>query len=73
MMSVSIYIEAKSLFDGPQWCGKTTLLRSVLKMIPHSGKVTLMGADTDNLQFAEIIQEIAYLPQNLMIYSLQNR
>ncbi|MFY9157878.1 MAG: ABC transporter ATP-binding protein [Brevefilum fermentans] len=49
---------------GPNGAGKTTLLRSVLKMIPHSGKVTLMGADTDNLQFAEIIQEIAYLPQN---------
>ncbi|NLN70939.1 MAG: ATP-binding cassette domain-containing protein [Chloroflexi bacterium] len=49
---------------GPNGGGKTTLLRSVLKMIPCSGRVELNGINAENLRFSEIIQEIAYLPQN---------
>lgn len=49
---------------GPNGAGKTTLLRSILKMIPSSGKVTLNNVAVENLDFSEIIQQIAYLPQN---------
>jgi energy-coupling factor transport system ATP-binding protein len=49
---------------GPKGAGKTTLLRSILKMIPSKGKITLSGEDLENLNFSEIIQQIAYLPQN---------
>jgi energy-coupling factor transport system ATP-binding protein len=49
---------------GPNGAGKTTFLRSILKMIPSSGKILLSGMDVEKLSFAEIIQEIAYLPQN---------
>ncbi|MFU8827515.1 MAG: energy-coupling factor ABC transporter ATP-binding protein, partial [Brevefilum sp.] len=49
---------------GPNGAGKTTLLRSILKMVPSSGKITLGGVDISMMQFAEVIQNIAYLPQN---------
>ncbi len=49
---------------GPNGAGKTTLLRSILKMVPCSGKITLSGVDVSKMQFAEVIQNIAYLPQN---------
>lgn len=49
---------------GPNGAGKTTLLRSILKMIPSKGKITLSCEDLENLNFSEIIQQIAYLPQN---------
>jgi energy-coupling factor transport system ATP-binding protein len=49
---------------GPNGAGKTTLLRSLLKIIPSSGKISLGGQYLDDLSFPEIIQKIAYLPQN---------
>jgi energy-coupling factor transport system ATP-binding protein len=49
---------------GLNGAGKTTLLRSILKMIPSSGKITMGGFDVDTMNFSEIIQHVAYLPQN---------
>ncbi len=49
---------------GPNGAGKTTLLRALLKIIPSSGKIMLQGQALDDLNFGEIIQTIAYLPQN---------
>jgi len=49
---------------GPNGSGKTTFLRSVLKLIPSSGEIYLNGVDIQNLHFSEVIQNIAYLPQN---------
>jgi energy-coupling factor transport system ATP-binding protein len=49
---------------GPNGSGKTTFLRSVLKLIPSSGDIFLNGVAIKNLHFSEVIQNIAYLPQN---------
>lgn len=49
---------------GLNGAGKTTLLRSILKIIPSSGEIFLRGKEIKELKFSEIIQEIAYLPQN---------
>jgi energy-coupling factor transport system ATP-binding protein len=49
---------------GPNGAGKTTLLRSILRMIPSTGNIFLDGADTEGLRLPELIEKIAYLPQN---------
>ena len=49
---------------GLNGAGKTTLLRSILKLIPSTGTAILTGVDMNNMHFSDIIQKIAYLPQN---------
>ena len=49
---------------GPNGAGKTTVLRSILQMIPSSGNVIYRDVHLENMGFSEIIQHIAYLPQN---------
>lgn len=49
---------------GPNGSGKTTLLRSILQLIPSSGQILLDGKDINQRNLSEIIQHIAYLPQN---------
>lgn len=49
---------------GPNGSGKTTLLRSILGLIPSSGNIFINGNNIQDFHFSEIIQNIAYLPQN---------
>lgn len=49
---------------GPNGAGKTTLLRSIIQMIPSSGKIIYGDVHLEEMGFSEIIQHIAYLPQN---------
>jgi len=49
---------------GPNGAGKTTLLRSILGLIPSGGEKSLFGKDINQIKLSEIIQSIAYLPQN---------
>lgn len=49
---------------GPNGAGKTTLLRSVLGLIPSSGQILLNGMDIKMMDFHNIIEHVAYLPQN---------
>ena len=49
---------------GPNGSGKTTLLRSILGLIPSTGELFLNKNNITNYHFSEVIQNIAYLPQN---------
>lgn len=49
---------------GPNGAGKTTLLRSILNLVPSDGQIRLKGQKTHTMDITEIIQHIAYLPQN---------
>lgn len=49
---------------GPNGAGKTTLLRSILGLISSEGIKCLFGQNMKELDLAEVIQHIAYLPQN---------
>lgn len=49
---------------GPKGSGKTTLLRSILGLIPSSGERQINNTSLESIPLSDIIQHIAYLPQN---------
>jgi iron complex transport system ATP-binding protein len=48
---------------GPNGAGKTTLLRSIVQLVPHSGRTLVDGNDTATLSRRELARLIAYVPQ----------
>ena len=54
-----------SVLMGPNGCGKSTTLRSLVRMVPEmSGVLTLDGQDLGTLTPQELACRIAYLPQS---------
>jgi len=54
-----------SVLMGPNGCGKSTTLRSLVRMVPEmSGSLTLDGQDLGALAPQELARRIAYLPQS---------
>ena len=54
-----------SVIMGPNGCGKSTTLRSLVHMVPEmTGAVTLDGQDLGALTPQELARRIAYLPQS---------
>ena len=52
-------------FIGPNGCGKSTTLRSMLRLVPHSsGTIELNGTPLSALSPQELAKNIAYLPQS---------
>lgn len=49
---------------GPNGAGKTTLLRALFGLIPSEGEIHLLGQRIGQGSLGEIIQHVAYLPQN---------
>lgn len=48
---------------GANGCGKTTLLKCICGILPHSGKCTLLGEKTEGLSAKRIAQKCSYIPQ----------
>lgn len=49
---------------GANSAGKTTLLRSILGLIPSQGQILLFDKDMRQMGLSAVIQHIGYLPQN---------
>ncbi len=55
---------------GASGCGKTTLIRILLRLLHnYSGEITLFGKDLRNITREEIAEKIAYVPQKTYIFS----
>jgi iron complex transport system ATP-binding protein len=53
---------------GPNGCGKTTLLKSIVRLIPYRGSVTLDGRETTSFSRKDLAQKIALMGQTAEIY-----
>jgi len=49
---------------GPNGAGKTTLLRSIVGLVPKFGQIFLNGEEIETMDLSQIVNQIAYLPQN---------
>ncbi|MBI2597068.1 ABC transporter ATP-binding protein [Candidatus Daviesbacteria bacterium] len=55
---------------GASGCGKTTLIRILLRLLHnYSGEVYLFGRDLNGISREEIAEKIAYVPQKTYIFS----
>lgn len=48
---------------GPNGCGKTTLLKSIVNLLDYEGTCTLQGNDLKNMNVRKLAGEISYIPQ----------
>jgi iron complex transport system ATP-binding protein len=54
-----------SVLMGPNGCGKSTTLRSLIRLVPEtSGDIRLDGRDLAELSQRELARRVAYLPQS---------
>ena len=63
-INLDIYPGEILIILGPNAAGKTTLLRSLLGLIPSTGQRKLNGKDMHTLKLSNLVETIAYLPQN---------
>jgi len=53
---------------GPNGCGKTTLLKSLVRLLDYRGSVTIDGCDLSSFSRKELAKKIALLSQTAQIY-----
>ncbi|MFI1212825.1 ABC transporter ATP-binding protein [Streptomyces sp. NPDC020802] len=63
-LSVAIPDESFTVIVGPNACGKSTLLRSLSRLLkPSAGQVVLDGADINSYRTKEVARRVGLLPQ----------
>ncbi|WP_199840297.1 ABC transporter ATP-binding protein, partial [Streptomyces sp. AS58] len=63
-LSVAIPDESFTVIVGPNACGKSTLLRSLSRLLkPSAGQVVLDGADINSFKTKEVARQVGLLPQ----------
>ncbi|MDD9934975.1 MAG: ABC transporter ATP-binding protein [Myxococcales bacterium] len=62
---VSLEVAAGSITAilGPNGAGKSTLLRAAAGLLPYSGRVELLGHDSETLEARERARQLAFVPQ----------
>ena len=53
---------------GPNGCGKTTLLKTISRLIQYRGKITFESVDITSLSRKELAKKIALLGQSVQVY-----
>lgn len=72
LFDVDVDIEEQEVVGifGRNGMGKTTLLRSIVNQVEHTGTITFSGDDISELQSYEIVRRgIAYIPEERDIYA----
>ncbi len=64
--NITLSIQAGEVLTilGPNGAGKTTLLRAMMTLIPAEGKMRLRSQNMKEMKLADLIDTIAFLPQN---------
>lgn len=53
---------------GPNGCGKTTLIKAISGIIPHTGTIKIKGLDINNMKRSDLARKIALMSQISTIY-----
>ena len=53
---------------GPNGCGKTTLIKAISGIIPHTGIIKIGGTDINNMKREQVAKKIAVMSQISTIY-----
>jgi len=78
-LNVSIPTGEFTVIVGPNACGKSTLLRSLARVLPAQGTVLLQGEDIHSMGTKEIARIMGLLPQSptapdgIVVYDLISR
>ncbi|MCL2704239.1 MAG: ABC transporter ATP-binding protein [Defluviitaleaceae bacterium] len=67
-ITVDINKNENLLIIGPNGCGKTTLLKTVAKLLAFSGEIEINGKDIRKMKQKEIARKVAMLSQTAGIY-----
>lgn len=68
--NISFELEPHTLtaLIGPNGCGKTTLLKSIVNLLPYQGKCMLQGEVLKEFTVRKLAQRISYIPQRSGIH-----
>ena len=72
LFDVTLSVEPEEVVGlfGRNGMGKTTLLRSIVNQVRHTGTVTFEGEDVSGLRSFEIIRRgVAYVPEDRAVYA----
>ena len=67
-ISLQVKSNENLLIIGPNGCGKTTLLKTIVKLLPFRGEMNIYGKPVRKMKHREISSKIAMLSQSPGIY-----
>jgi iron complex transport system ATP-binding protein len=70
LKNISLSVQPGGLLciTGPNGCGKTTLLKSIARLIPFRGSIQLGGRETSSFSRKDLAKKTAFLRQSSRIY-----
>ena len=67
-ISLQVNSNENLLIIGPNGCGKTTLLKTIVKLLPFRGEIEIDGKPVRKMAHSDIARKIALLSQSFGIY-----
>ena len=67
-ISLQVNSNENLLIIGPNGCGKTTLLKTIVKLLPFQGEIEIGGKPVRKMKHKDISRKIAMLSQSFGIY-----
>jgi len=67
-ISLQVNSNENLLIIGPNGCGKTTLLKTIVKLLPFRGEMEIDGKSVRKMKHGDISRKIAMLSQSFGIY-----